>query len=45
MARRGDLASLGEGQVLDAVDLTRSEAVALNGTRLVSFNPAQTAGG
>jgi 5-methylcytosine-specific restriction enzyme subunit McrC len=39
MARRTDLESLGEGQVLDAVNLTQAEAVALNATRLVSVQP------
>lgn len=36
---RADLERLTEGQVLDGVDLTRAEAVALNATQLVSVQP------
>ncbi len=39
MAHRSNLGRLQEGQVLDAVPLTRDEAVALNATRLVSVEP------
>lgn len=39
VAHRSDLGRLQEGQVLGAVPLTRSEAVALNATRLVSVQP------
>ncbi len=39
MAHRSDLGRLQEGQFLDAVPLTRDEAVALNATRLVSVEP------
>lgn len=39
MAQRSKLEQLGEGQVLDAVDLSRAEAVALNGTQLVTVQP------
>jgi len=36
---RADLARLSEGQVLYPVDLTRAEAAALNGSRLVTAQP------
>jgi 5-methylcytosine-specific restriction enzyme subunit McrC len=39
---RSDLALLREGQVLDDVDLTRAEAVALNATDLVGVMPSTT---
>lgn len=39
MPSRAELANLGEGQVLDPVDLSRAEAVALNATDLVSVTP------
>jgi len=39
VAHRSDLGRLQEGQFLDAVPLTRDEAVALNATRLVSVEP------
>lgn len=41
MASRSDLEHLAEGQVLDGVDLTRTEATALNSTRLVGVTPDQ----
>jgi 5-methylcytosine-specific restriction enzyme subunit McrC len=37
---RSELAQLREGQVVDDVDLTRAEAVALNATDLVSVTPS-----
>ncbi len=40
MASRADLGGLKEGQVLNAVELSRAEAAALNATRLVSVQPA-----
>jgi 5-methylcytosine-specific restriction enzyme subunit McrC len=39
VASRAELGHLAEGQALDAVDLTRSEAAALNATSLVSVQP------
>jgi 5-methylcytosine-specific restriction enzyme subunit McrC len=37
---RSELAHLAEGQVLEAVDLSRAEAAALNATSLVSVQPS-----
>src|SRR5258707_656294 len=39
VAARSDLELLREGQVLDSVDLTRAEAVALNASQLVTLQP------
>jgi 5-methylcytosine-specific restriction enzyme subunit McrC len=39
VATRADLERLTEGHVLDGIDLTRAEAVALNATQLVSVQP------
>lgn len=40
MATRLDIGCLTEGQVLDSVDLTQAEAVALNSSQLVSVQPS-----
>lgn len=39
VTRRSDLERLREGQVIDGVDLSRAEAVALNASQLVSVQP------